>query len=89
MSKRYYWLKLNKNFFDSSEVKVLQAMESGSDYIIFWQRLLLASLDYTTETKKIGLLAFKENIPWDIDLMTSAFGFSKEIVNTAVKPIIK
>lgn len=89
MSKRYYWLKLNKNFFDSSEIKVLQSMENGSDYIILWQRLLLSSLDYTTETKKIGLLAFKENIPWDIDLMISVFGFSKELINTALKTFQK
>jgi len=85
VSKRYYWLKLNQNFFDSSEIRVLQSMESGSDYIILWQRLLLSSLDYTTETQKIGLLSFKENIPWDIDLMISVFGFSKEIINTALK----
>lgn len=89
MFKRYYWLKLNQNFFDTSEIKVLQSMENGSDYIVLWQRLLLSSLNYTTETKKIGLLAFKENIPWDIDLMISVFGFSKELINTALKTFQK
>lgn len=80
MSKRYYWLKLNQNFFDSSEIKVLKSMENGSDYILFWQELLLSSLSYTEETQKIGLLAFKENIPWSQNLMESVFGYSKEII---------
>ena len=84
MSKRYYWLKLNQNFFDSSEIKVLKTMENGSDYIIFWQELLLSSLSYTEETQKIGLLAFKENIPWNQDLMESVFGYSKEIITGAL-----
>lgn len=84
MSKRYYWLKLNQNFFDSSEIKVLKSMENGSDYILFWQELLLSSLSYTEETQKIGLLAFKENIPWSQDLMESVFGYSKEIITGAL-----
>ena len=84
MSKRYYWLKLNQNFFDSAEIKVLKRMENGSDYIIFWQELLLSSLSYTEETQKIGLLAFKENIPWSTDLMESVFGYSREIVSGAL-----
>lgn len=84
MSKRYYWLKLNQNFFDSSEIKVLKSMENGSDYIVFWQELLLSSLSYTEETQKIGLLAFKENIPWSQDLMESVFGYSKEIITGAL-----
>ena len=84
MSKRYYWLKLNQNFFDSAEIKVLKSMENGSDYIVFWQELLLSSLSYTEETQKIGLLAFKENIPWSQDLMESVFGYSKEIITGAL-----
>ena len=84
MSKRYYWLKLNQNFFDSAEIKVLKSMENGSDYIVFWQELLLSSLSYTEETQKIGLLAFKENIPWNQDLMESVFGYSKEIITGAL-----
>ena len=84
MSRRYYWLKLNQNFFDSPEIKVLRKMENGSDYIVFWQELLLSSLSYTEETQKIGLLVFKENIPWSQELMESVFGYSKEIIMGAM-----
>lgn len=84
MSKRYYWVKLSQNFFSLREIKVLKKMENGSDYILFWQELLLASLDYTDETQKTGLLAFKENIPWSQELMEDVFGYSKEIIAGAM-----
>ena len=84
MSKRFYWLKLKQNFFNSAEIKVLKSMENGADYIIFWQELLLSSLSYTEETQKIGLLSFKENIPWSPDLMESVFGYSREIITGAL-----
>ena len=80
MPKRYYWIKLSQNFFGSKEIKVLKKMENGSDYILFWQELLLASLDYTEDTQKTGLLAFKENIPWSQELMEDVFGYSREII---------
>jgi len=84
MSKRYYWVKLSQNFFSLREIKVLKKMENGSDYILFWQELLLASLDYTDETQKTGLLAFKENIPWSQELMEDVFGYSREIIAGAM-----
>ncbi|KKK91778.1 hypothetical protein LCGC14_2709540, partial [marine sediment metagenome] len=49
MSKRYYWLKLGKQFFDSNEINTLAGMENGSQYILLWQRLLLKSLQFTEE----------------------------------------
>ncbi|KKK60854.1 hypothetical protein LCGC14_3020210, partial [marine sediment metagenome] len=84
MSKRYYWIKLSQNFFGLKEIKVLKKMENGSDYILFWQELLLASLDYTDETQKTGLLSFKENIPWSQELMEDVFGYSREIITGAM-----
>ncbi len=84
MSKRYYWLKLQQNFFESREIKVLKGMENGSEYILFWLQLLLSSLEYSDDTNNIGQLVFKENIPWSVDLMMSVFGFSKEITTGAL-----
>ncbi len=84
MSKRYYWLKLQQNFFESREIKVLKGMESGSEYILFWLQLLLSSLEYSDDTNKVGQLIFKESIPWSVDLMMSVFGFSKEITTGAL-----
>ena len=80
MSKRYYWLKLGKQFFDSNEINTLAGMENGSQYILLWQRLLLKSLQFTEELNKVGLLKFNEDIPWNPDLMASSFHMSKEIV---------
>ena len=84
MPKRYYWLKLSQNYFNSSEIKVLKKMENGCEYIVLWQELLLSSLSYTDETQKRGLLVFKENIPWSQELMEDVFGFSREIIAGAM-----
>jgi len=85
MSQRYYWLKLKENFFDKAEIKVLHSMENGAEYIILWQQLLLSSLKFTEESKKIGLIAMKENIPWSSELISKAFGYSKEIATGALE----
>ena len=42
-SKKYYWLKLNLDFFDREEVKLIENMPNGKEYIIFYMKLLLKS----------------------------------------------
>lgn len=73
-SKRYYWLKLNENFFEREEIKVIESMKNGKDYIIFYMKLLLKSVG--TE----GKLRFREVIPYTPDMLSS-------ITNTDVDTI--
>ena len=42
--KRYYWLKLNDNFFEDDTIVWLEEQENGKDYVIFYLKLLLKSL---------------------------------------------
>ncbi len=44
MAKKYYWLKLKEDFFESKEMKILRKMPSGSEITIVLLKLQLYSL---------------------------------------------
>ena len=45
MSKRYYWLKLHKDFFSSPRIKKLRSIAGGNTYTIIYLKLLLHTID--------------------------------------------
>lgn len=67
-NKRYYWLKLNHDFFASKEMKKLRKIAGGDTYTIIYLKMQLASL------KDNGILffegvedTFEEELALDID----------------------
>ena len=44
-NKRYYWLKLKKDFFDSKEMKKLRKLAGGDTFTIIYLKMQLLSLD--------------------------------------------
>lgn len=82
-SKRYYWLKLNENFFDREEIKVIESMENGKDYIIFYLKLLLKSI--ATE----GTLRFRGIIPYTPEMLASITNTSIDTVRVAIDLFVK
>lgn len=57
-NKKYYYLKLKENFFDSEEMIILQNMQDGYLYSDILMKLYLRSL------KNEGKLMFKDLIPY-------------------------
>lgn len=45
MAKKYYWLKLNVNFFNSPEIKILRRVAGGDTYTLIYLEMLLLSLE--------------------------------------------
>ena len=43
--KRFYWLKLQKNFFRQKEIKKLRKIAGGDTYTIIYQEMLLLSVE--------------------------------------------
>ena len=37
--KKFYWLKLKKDFFKRHDIKIIEDMENGKDYILFYLKL--------------------------------------------------
>ena len=57
-NKKYYYLKLKENFFDSEEMIILQNMQDGYLYSDILMKLYLRSL------KNEGKLMFRDLIPY-------------------------
>ena len=43
-SKKYFWLKLQKDFFESKEMKKLRKIAGGDTYTIIYLKMQLKSL---------------------------------------------
>lgn len=78
LTKRYYWLKLNENFFEREEIKVIENMKNGKDYIIFYLKLLLKSI--STE----GELKFRNIIPYTPEMLSAITGTDIDTVRVAI-----
>jgi len=82
MSKRYYWLKLKHDFFEQQEVRIIEQMPGGKDYVLFYLKLLCKSV--TTE----GKLRFNEQIPYDEEMLSVITNTDAQIVHEAVKVFV-
>lgn len=54
MAKKYYWLKLYKDFFQRREIKKLRRIAGGDTYTIIYLKLLLYSTQYGGELQYKG-----------------------------------
>lgn len=64
-SKRYYYMKLKEDFYDSEELVILQAMPDGYLYSDILMKLYLQSL------KSEGRLMYKDIIPYTPDILSA------------------
>lgn len=80
--KKYYWLKLDKDFFKSHEIKIVESMPNGKDYILFYLKLLCES------TSHEGTLRFSETIPYNDEMLSTITNTNVDIVKSAIKLFI-
>ena len=83
MAKRYYWLKLQEDFFESDEIKIIESMPNGVVYSNFYLKLLCKSL------KTDGKLIFKDIIPYTPDMLANITGVAVDTVRVAIDIFIK
>lgn len=68
MAKKYYWLKLDKDFFKNKEIKKLRKLAGGDTYTIIYLKLQLLSLKDEGKLYFEGLEEnFAEEIALDLD----------------------
>lgn len=77
--KRYYWLKLEKDFFKRHDIRIIECMPNGKDYIIFYLKLLCES------TSHEGYLRFSETIPYNENMLSTITNTNIDIVRSAIK----
>lgn len=78
-TKKYYWLKLKRDFFKRHDMKIIEAMENGKDYVLFYLKLLLESIDHE------GDLRFSETVPYNEKMLAVITDTNIDIVRSAVK----
>lgn len=81
-SDRLYWLKLKRDFFKRHDVKVVEKMENGKDYILFYLKLLCESLDHN------GNLRFSDTIPYNEAMLSAITDVDIDKVRSAMKIFI-
>ncbi len=76
--KKFYWLKLNHDFFNRSDIKIIEDMENGKDYVLFYLKLMLESISHN------GELRFNETIPYNEKMLSTITNTNIDIVRSAM-----
>lgn len=77
-NKKYYYLKLKENFFESEELKLLESQENGMEYSLILLKMYLCSL------KGEGKLMIRNLIPYTPETLAIVLRHDVEIVATAI-----
>ena len=76
---KYYWLKLKKDFFKRHDIRIIEAMPNGKDYILFYLKLLLESIDHE------GNLRFSDTIPYNEQMLSVITNTNIDVVRAAME----
>jgi len=76
--KRYYWLKLKRDFFKRHDIQIVESMPNGKDYVLFYLKLLAESIDHE------GMLRFNELIPYSEQMLSTITNTNIDIVRSAI-----
>ncbi|MTN43974.1 hypothetical protein GMB51_02530 [Turicibacter sanguinis] len=78
-NKKYYWLKLKKDFFKRHDIQIIENMPNGKDYVLFYLKLLVESVDHE------GGLRFNETIPYNEQMLATITNTNIDTVSNAMK----
>ncbi len=76
--KRYYWLKLKRDFFKRHDIRVIESMPNGKDYVLFYLKLMVESIDHE------GSLRFSDTIPYNVDMLAAITNTNIDVVRSAM-----
>lgn len=78
-NKKYYYIRLKENFFDSDEIKLLESIPNdGYKFSNILLKMYLKSLKYE------GRLMFNERIPFNAEMLATVTGHSLGDVTRAI-----
>ena len=76
---KYYWLKLKRDFFKRHDIRIIESMPNGKDYILFYLKLLLESIDHD------GRLRFSDTIPYNEQMLSVITSTNIDVVRSAME----
>lgn len=78
-NKKYYWLRLHRDFFKRHDIRIVEGMPNGKDYILFYLKLLVESIDHE------GQLRFSDLIPYSEEMLATITNTNVDVVRSAMK----
>ena len=78
-NKKYYWLKLKDNFFDTEDLILLETMADGIIYSNILLKLYLKSI------KNNGKLMYKDKIPYNPVMLSQLIRHPVGVIEKALK----
>lgn len=77
--KKYHWLKLKDDFFKRHDVKIIESMDNGKEYVLFYLKLLVESISHE------GRLRFSDTIPYSEKMLATITDTNIDIVRSALQ----
>ena len=77
--EKYYWLRLKRDFFKRHDIQVIESMPNGKDYVLFYLKLMVESIDHD------GYLRFSETIPYNEEMLSAITNTNVDVVRSATK----
>jgi len=77
--EKFYWLKLWRDFFRRTEIRLIEAMPNGKEYVLFYLKLLCEGLDNE------GYLLVNKTIPYNEEMLSAITNTNIDIIRSAVK----
>ena len=81
--KKYYWLKLKRDFFKRHDIRIIEEMPNGKEYILFYLKLLVESIDHE------GELRFSDTVPYNEQMLSVITNTNVDVVRSAMKLFIE
>ena len=80
--KKYYWLRLKKDYFKRHDIQIIESMPDGKEYVLFYLKLLCESIDHN------GMLRFSDDLPYSDEMLATITNTKKEIACDALKHFV-
>lgn len=77
--KKYYWLRLRRDFFKRHDVRIIESMPNGKDYVLFYLKLMVESIDHE------GALRFSDTIPYNEQMLATITDTNIDVVRAAMQ----
>lgn len=81
--KKYYWLKLKRDFFKRHDIRIIEELPNGKEYLLFYLKLLVESIDHE------GALRFSDTVPYNEQMLSVITNTNIDIVRSAMKLFIE
>ena len=81
--KKFYWLKLKRDFFKRHDIRIIEEMPNGKEYILFYLKLLLESIDHE------GSLRFSDTVPYNEQMLSVITNTNIDVVRSAMQMFIE